>query len=293
MPLKSVFLILLVIFIWGSNFVAIKIGVGAIDPLVLLAMRFTAAGLIFIPFMKWPGWAKARQIMLVGLLMGPLHQGLLYVSLTYLDAGLVSIIMKSNVIMVTLIGWFFLKETVGWRTWTGIFVGLMGVIVIFGAPSAGAAPIGYLLALLSAFFIALTYVAQKKLDAVHPPTYIALMCLPVAPLIMLSSIFIEGTQWTQDLDAVNWKIVGSVVFYQAIILSLSHMLWQRMIARMPLSQLVPWTLLIPVVALGTSVLFLHEPLTLTIIIGGLLTISGVGIVTFRKIKKNEPIALEK
>jgi len=201
--------------------------------------------------------------------------------------------MKSNVIMVTLIGWFFLKETVGWRTWTGIFVGLMGVIVIFGAPSAGAAPIGYLLALLSAFFIALTYVAQKKLDAVHPPTYIALMCLPVAPLIMLSSIFIEGTQWTQDLNAVNWKIVGSVVFYQAIILSLSHMLWQRMIARMPLSQLVPWTLLIPVVALGTSVLFLHEPLTLTIIIGGLLTISGVGIVTFRKIKKNEPIALEK
>lgn len=293
MNLKSTALILLVIFLWGSNFVAIKIGVEAIDPLVLLAMRFTVAGLIFIPFMKWPGWVKARQIMLVGLLMGPLHQGLLYIALTYLDAGLVSIIMKSNVIMVTLIGWFFLKETVGWRTWAGIGVGLLGVVVIFGAPSAGAAPIGYILALLSAFFISLTYVAQKKLDAVHPPTYIALMCLPVAPFIMLSSVLIEGTQWTQNLDGIDWKTVGGVVFYQAIILSLSHMLWQSMIAKMPLSQLVPWTLLIPVVALGTSVLFLNEPITPTIIIGGLLTISGVGIVTFRKIKKNQPIATTK
>ena len=78
MNLKSVILVLLVILIWGSNFVVIKIGVGEIEPLILLGLRFFMAGIIFLPFVKWPGWRQARMIMLVGLLMGPLHQGLLY-----------------------------------------------------------------------------------------------------------------------------------------------------------------------------------------------------------------------
>jgi len=292
MSFKNIALVLLVIFIWGSNFVAIKVGVTAIEPLVLLAMRFTLAGLLFIPFMKWPGWEKARLIMLVGLLMGPLHQGLLYVSLTYLPAGVTSIIMKSNVIMVTLIGWLFLKEKVGWRTWAGIFVGLAGVVVIFSealfsGEGFSAPPIGYVLAFLSAFFIALTYVAQKKLDVVHAPTYIALMSLPVAPFIMLSSLVVEGTDWMHDLAAIDWQTVGFIVFYQGIILSFSHMLWQKLLVQMPISQIIPWTLLIPVVAVGSAVVLLDEALTRYIIIGGALTISGVGIVTARKIKRSQ------
>jgi len=287
MELKTTLLALLVIFIWGSNFVAIKIGVEAIDPLVLLSMRFTLTGLIFIPFMKWPGLKKASMIMLVGLLMGPLHQGLLYVSLTYLPAGLVSIILQSNVIMVTLISWLFLKEHVGWRTWSGIAVGLLGIIVLFGGADFNASMMGYTLAFLSAFFIAITYITQKKLGKTHAPTYIALMSLPVAPFIMLSSVFIDGTEWLNHLNNINWMTVASVVLYQALILSLSHMLWQHLIAHNPVSQLIPWTLLIPVFAVGAAIIILGEELTPAIIFGGLLTIAGVGIITFRKIQKHE------
>lgn len=286
MTLQNTLLALLVIFIWGSNFVAIKIGVNSIDPLVLLSMRFTMAGLLFIPFMKWPGWKKARMIMLVGLLMGPLHQGLLYIALTYLPAGLMSIILQSNVIMVTLISWLFLKEHVGWRTWSGIFVGLLGIIVLFGGDDLNASMTGYVLAFLSAFFIAITYITQKKLGKTHAPTYIALMSLPVAPFIMLSSFFIEGTDWVNNVSDINWITVASVVFYQAIILSLSHMLWQHLIAHNPVSQLIPWTLLIPVFAVAAAILLLDEELTKFIILGGLLTIAGVGIITFRKIQKH-------
>lgn len=287
MTLKSVLLILLVIVIWGSNFAVIKIGVTAIEPLLILAMRFFLAGLIFLPFIKWPGWKKACMIMFVGLLMGPLHQGFFYVAITYLPSGLMSLIIKSNIIIVTLIGWLFLRETVGWRTWTGIFVGLAGVAILFGEPDFANNPIGYVLALISAFFLALMYIAQKKLDVTHPPTYIVLMSLPMAPFIMLSSYFIEGTGWISNIDNIDWKIVSSVVFYQAIILSLSHMLWQHLVTKMPVSQIVPWTLLIPVVAVATAVIALDETLTSTMLIGGSLTIAGVTIITFRRIKKKQ------
>ncbi|MEM9468601.1 MAG: EamA family transporter [Pseudomonadota bacterium] len=285
MPVKNIGLILLVIALWGSNFVVIKIGVEAFEPLMLLAMRFTAAGLIFIPFMKWPGWKQARMIMLVGFLMGPLHQGLLYVALETVSASLMSLIMKSNVIMVTLIGWFFLKEKVGWRTWTGIGVGFLGVATLLGGPSLNAPLFSIILAFLSAFFIALTYVAQKKVDSVHPATYIAFMSLPSAPFIVASSIFIEGLNWTDNIGSLDWQVIASVVFFQAVIISLTHMLWQRLMTQMPISQIIPWTLLIPVFAVGSAVLFLNEELSKHMLIGGLMIISGVGIVTLRRIGK--------
>lgn len=292
MPIKTFFLLLLVIVVWSSNFVVIKIGVTAIDPLLLLGMRFTLAGLIFIPFMKWPGWPQARRIMLVGLLMGPIHQGLLYVGMTLMPAGLVSVVMQSNIIIVTLIGWLFLKESVGWRTWLGIFVGILGVGVLVGVPDGNTSVTGYALILTSAIFIALTYIAMKKVDKVHPPTYIALMSLPVAPLILLSSYLIEGTDWIDNAATLDWKTISSVVFYQALFLSLSHMLWQKLLVKMPVSQIVPWTLLVPVFAVTSAIIFLDEKLTTTILLGGALTLVGVTIITFRKIQKSIPVEAE-
>jgi O-acetylserine/cysteine efflux transporter len=293
MTLKFVLLTLLVIVIWSSNFIAIKVGVESIAPLVLLTMRFTLAGLLFIPFIKWPGWQQARMIILVGILMGPLHQALLYVGLTHLPAGLTSILMQSSVIITTIIGWLFLKESVGWRTWLGVLIGVMGVAILIGLPEEAQSETGIIIILISAFMVALAYVAQKKVGHVHPPTYIALMFLPSAPLIALSSLLIEGTGWANNIAAFDWVTIATVVVYQAVILSLSHMVWQHLVVKLPMSQLVPWTLLIPVFAVAFAVLLLGESLTINIVLGGFITIVGVGIVTVRRVKKKqiEPIEL--
>lgn len=285
MNLKSTLLVLLIILIWGSNFVVIKIGVGEIEPLILLGLRFFTAGVIFLPFVKWPGWKQARMIMLVGLLMGPLHQGLLYVALESMPAGLISIILQSNVLMVTLIGWFFLKEKIGWRTWTGILVGIAGVSILVGGSDLGGNLIGFIYAFVSALFIAFAYIAMKKVDSVHAPTYIVFMSLPISPLIFAGSWVVDGTGWMASAQNLNWDIIIAVVLYQAIILSLSHMAWQRLLARHPVSLIIPWTLLTPVAAMATAVIFLGEEMTMPILIGGGLTIIGVAITTLRRIKR--------
>jgi len=243
------------------------------------------AGVIFIPFMKWPGWKQAAMITLAGFTMGPLHQGLMYVALTEISAGVASILIQSNVIMVTLIGWLFLKEQVGWRTWLGIAIGIIGIFVIFGGPSLDISTSGLIMIFLSAFFVALMYILQKKISDVHAPTYIALMSLPNALPILLGSYFIEGTDWITNIDTFNWGVIWGVVLYQAVILSLSHILWQRLVAKNDVSQIVPWTLLIPVVAVLASALFLGEVITIYTVLGGVMTIAGVGIITLRRIKK--------
>lgn len=287
MPLRSTLLALLVILIWGSNFVVIKIGVSELEPLIVLGLRFFFAGIIFLPFMKWPGWKQARMIMLVGLLMGPLHQGFLYVALETMPAGLVAIVLKSNVLMVTLMGWLLLKEHIGWRTWTGIGLGFIGVFILVSGPDLVGNVAGFIYTFASAFFVALAYIAMKKVDSVHAPTYIALMSFPVFPLIFISSYLIDGTEWMADIPTLNWPVIASVVAYQAIILSASHMIWQSLMARYPVSQVIPWTLLIPVFGVAGGILFFDEKLTQPIIIGGSLVVLGVAITTFRRLKKKE------
>jgi O-acetylserine/cysteine efflux transporter len=282
---KTIFLILFVLIIWASNFVAIKWGVAEIPPLMLLTLRFALAGLLFLPFIKWPGRKKAVTIAVVGILMGPLHQGFLYVALQTVPAGTMAIILQTSVILVTLLGWLFLKERVGWRTWTGIGLGISGIVVLLGMPSAMISPFGYFLSFASAFFLALNYLGMKKIGDVRPATYICLLSLPSVPLLLISSLLIEGADWISNANALRWDIIISVVVYQAVILSASHMLWQNLVAKHPVSQIVPWTLLIPLLAVAIGAIFLNEAITLPVLAGGALTILGVTIITFRRLEK--------
>jgi O-acetylserine/cysteine efflux transporter len=159
-----------------------------------------------------------------------------------------SILLQINVILVTLIGWVFFKESIGWRTWTGILIGIIGVIILIGIPDANVQPIGYIYGLISALFLALNYIGMKKIGNVHPITYIVFLSLPTAPILMLSSVLIEGTDWIAQASTLNWPIISAVVLYQAVILSISHILWQKLMVKYPLSQLVPLTLMIPLFA---------------------------------------------
>ena len=84
---------------------------------------------------------------------------------------------------------------------------------------------------------------------------------------------------------LNWTLISIVLFYQAVIMSISHIIWQKLMVKYPLNQLVPLTLAVPLFAVIISVLFLDEKLTISILIGGTLTIAGVGLITIRQAQK--------
>jgi len=286
-PLKSILLALFVVLIWGINIVVIKIGVTEIPPIALLAIRYGLSGLLLIPFMKWPGRTAFKLCVLQGLFLGVLHQGTLFYALTIMPAGLSAIILQSAIILVTLMGWLFFKETIGWRTALGIAIGLIGVTVLIGIPSEEASFYGLFILGLSTVFVSFTYIIMKKIGEIHAPTYIALMSLPVAPIIISMSYFMEGTEWINDYKDFNWGILSFVIFFEVIALSLSHMIWQNLMVKEPISKMMPFTLLAPLFGVIAAIIILDEILTTSIIIGGLLTILGVTIITFRQAKKIE------
>ncbi len=284
MAAKSFLLALFVVFIWGVNFVVIKIGVGHIPPIALLAIRYFFSGLIFLPFLKWSEWTKAKWCILQGIFLGVLHQGTLFYALTSMPAGLISIILQGGIILVTIMGAFIFKEHIGWRTYVGIATGLLGIAILIGIPTEGTTALGFAIALASTFFVSFTYIIMKKIGTINPATYIVLMSLPVSPIIIAMSFFMEGTDWISKEIDYDWVIIGFVIFFEVFVLSLSHMIWQNLMVKEPISKMVPLTLLIPVFGLLASVLVFQEIVTLTTLLGGGLTILGVGIITFRRMK---------
>ena len=80
-----------------------------------------------------------------------------------------------------------------------------------------------------------------------------------------------------------------MLLYQIFPVSLSHILWQSLLARNQVAAVASFILLMPIVALLLSAAVLHETLSPALIWGGILTLSGVGIITLRKIQKRLPI----
>src|SRR5690349_16356225 len=90
----------IIYFVWGSTFLAIRVGVREVPPFLLAAMRFTAAGAILL------GWTFARReaaptarewrsISLLAAIIFPLDYGLLFWSEQRVPSGLAAVMLTT------------------------------------------------------------------------------------------------------------------------------------------------------------------------------------------------------
>src|SRR6185503_13361628 len=90
-------LALTVVFIWGTNFVVIKIGLGAFPPLLFATLRFAFAALPWIFFIRRPAVAW-RYLIAFGLFLGVGQFGLLFIAMRAdITPGLASLVMQVQV----------------------------------------------------------------------------------------------------------------------------------------------------------------------------------------------------
>jgi O-acetylserine/cysteine efflux transporter len=249
-----------------------------------LALRFIFTSALFLPFIKWPSKKTIWTIFQISMLMNVLHIGTLFIGLKMLDAASISVLLQTQVIFATLLGCIFFKEKIRWKTWTGIAVAFLGIIVMLGAPDLVAHPQGVFVMLFSTFVLALSYVKMKHLQVVHLPTYIFLTNIFAVPFALGAALYVDAQSWI-DLPQANWNILAPVFLFQVVLVSLSHALWQKLMRISDVGKLSATTLVSPFIVGGLSVLILGETLTIPMIVGGLLTMAGVGIITLRRIQK--------
>ncbi|WP_027549712.1 DMT family transporter [Bradyrhizobium sp. Cp5.3] len=122
--------------LWSYAFVAGKIGVTHCPPLILLAARFSLAGILILgaTLIRGDGWAlswrDAAIFAVLGIANNALYLGLGYTGLQSVSAGLGGLIVSANPVFTAALAALFLGEGMTWRKAGGLLLGVIGVTLI-------------------------------------------------------------------------------------------------------------------------------------------------------------------
>ena len=87
---------------------------------------------------------------------------------------------------------------------------------------------------------------------------------------------------------MTWEAVRPLFYQVVVMVIISYALWYRLLRKYSVGQVMPLTLLLPILGVLSGVLLLGEPMTWQKVVGGLLTVMGVGVIVVRRARIAEP-----
>jgi drug/metabolite transporter (DMT)-like permease len=164
----------IIYFVWGSTFLAIRIGVNEVPPLLLAAMRFTIAGLVLYLWMLARGersptlreWTSAS---LLGLIIFVFDYGLLFWSEKRIPSGIAAVMLATIPVFMALSEIIFLRtQKLTARLLLALLIGVAGVAVLMShSLNLGGAPIDKLGA-IALIFAAISWSVASAFTRILP-----------------------------------------------------------------------------------------------------------------------------
>ena len=273
--------LVLINLIWGLNYIASKIGVSQVPPLIFTALRFSCLALILLPFIRWHR-GKMGSLVVAAVFAGGLHFSLLLVGLQLADTvSTVAIAGQLGVPFATLMSIVVLGEVVRWRRWLGILLSFSGVLVMGLDPQVFHFWQGLACVVLSALLGSIGLMAVKRLQEIRPLELQAWFALISAPLVLVFSLMFESSQLAA-IHAAHWNAWGALAFNVLGASLLAHTGYFFLVHRYPVTSVSPITVLSPLFGVFFGVTLLGDQLTTRIIAGGVMTLTGVLIVALRE-----------
>lgn len=272
-------LMLLICTIWGLNFVAAKIGVGQIPPLLFSGLRFLILAAVLIAFLK-PAPGRMREVLLIALFNGAVHFGLMFIGVALTAASVVAVVAQLNVPFATMLSIVVLGEAVHWRRWLGIAMTFAGVMVVSFDPHVFDSLTGVLFAAGGALSGAIAAVLMRRLTGVGMFQLQSWTSATAAPLLLIASLIFESDHMTAlaSADTVGWAALLFTAFGASLI---GHNGYYYLLQRYEVSLIAPLTLLAPTLGVIFGVWLLGEPMTSRLLIGAAIAFVGVGVLAVR------------
>ena len=278
----------LFVWLWSTGFIGAKYGLPFAEPFTLLMMRMGCtllplSVLAWLMKSRWPGWRGAGHLAVTGLLVqGTYLGGVFYAIDQGMPAGVISLIVGLQPLVTSLAAVIFLKESVTGRQWTGLALGLVGVVLVLTEKMAvsgelGIPPHTLIWALFSLLGISLGTVYQKRHGtSVDLVAGTMIQYAAAGSFFALGAFFLETREvaWTPQFQfALLWLVFGLSV--SAILL----LMW--LIRRGAASQVASLFYLVPPVTALEAYFLFGERLGPLAIAGGLVAITGVAMVTMK------------
>ena len=282
MPIRHVLLALLVVAIWGFNFVVIKVSVEALPPLLAASLRFFLAAFPLVFFIKPP---KVHWLLVTGfgLAFGFGLYAFLNLSMAWgMPAGLSSLVLQVQAFFTMALAFVLLGERPSRFQIVGAIIAFAGIGVIAAERLAGASLLPLGMTLLAALSWGLANVLTKKAGKVDALAFTVWGALAAPVPLLALSLLVEGPPAVlAALAGFDWSDAALIAFLAYPATLLGGAIWSWLLGRHPATVVAPFTLLVPISGLLSGHLVLGETISPVEIAGGLLVIAGLVVTLWR------------
>lgn len=277
MSARDLFCALAVVFLWGTNFVAVKVTLTILPPFLMTSVRFALVALVLAPFWR-PRPEQLPGIIGIGAVLGCGHFGLMFWALSSMDAATAVITTQLGTPLSALLAWLVFREKLGLVRAAGMALAFVGVGLLAGEPGMDH-PAILLVTVASMSCWAISNVQVKRLGHIDPIALNGWTSIFSSIFLLILSLLTEHGQGAALVQAMgDWPTIAGVAYSVIGSSIIAYTLWYRLLARNSMNHIVPLTMLNPVVGMIGGITLLGEPLSWQKVVGGTVTLAGVAVI---------------
>jgi len=277
--------LLLTAIFWGGTFVAGRLVAQNVGPYSIAFLRFSVASILLL-LLTWiiegklPKLQKSQimPIILLGIIGIFIYNVMFFKGLKIIEAGRASLIIATCPIFITICSAIFLKEKISLVKGLGIVISVCGAIIVISKGNLSRIFEGGLgLGELYIFCCVLSWVAysligksvMKNLSPLASVSYSA----TVGAIALLVPAFFEGlAQNIASQSAVDWLCISYLGIFGTVI---GFVWYYQGVERIGPTKAGLFINFVPISAILCAFFILREPITLSLMTGAVLVISGV------------------
>lgn len=286
MSLREFCILMMVCTIWGLHFVVMKFTVVdmGVPPLFYAALRVTLMALILLPFLKWHS-GQMKAVLMGGLGFGALNYAFMFPAMQLTTASAAAVTIELYMPFSIILSVLILGERIGrWRI-TGSALAFIGVVLIgLGTPSEAAGQgfaLGIVFMACAAMSEAVGAISVKSVKSVNPVQLLAWFGVVGSLILWPLSLIFEDNQMSAFAPETRANF-GLALIYSVLLVSLvAHGSYYWLLQRLPIHTVAPSGLMTTVIGVAAGVFILREALTVILLLGALITLSGIAIILWR------------
>ena len=282
----AVGLLLVCCLFWGVQQVLVKATLTEIAPVFQASVRFAAATCVLWLWCRWRGIALFNRdgLMRAGLLAGALFSiefAFLYNALAYTTASRATVFVYTAPFWVALFVPLAVKtERLRPLQWAGLLLAFLAVVFAFsdglGQSAKSTSWLGDVLALAGGMAWGLTTVVIRgsglsRMSAEKLLFYQVAVSAASLPFLSLAL----GEPWNWSWSGFGWL---SMVLQSVVGAFASYLAWMWLLGRYPATRISAFVFLTPVFALVFGAVWLHEPVSLRLVLAVALVAAGILLV---------------
>lgn len=277
-------------FFWGTTWIASKEGVKYMPAMQLVVLRQFFGGIFYLAYFlykkaPWPTQRQWRNILVLSILNFMLSNGLSTWGVKYISSGLGAIIGSIFPLWIVIIS-FFRGERISWKAVLGLVICFSGICVIFYdylndflEPEFR---FGILLSIIATFTWALSSIYIRENRTNFNPYFSLGLQMLISCIAIFSVIQTTGeTIPLSEIPAISWWSIAYLVIFGSV---LTFIAFIYALENLPKEVSSLYAYINPMVALFFGYILFNEPFTISIAIGGFITLTGLFLVN-KAIKK--------